>query len=67
MDPLRSIFLLCVSNKITLNMGLFRPFNPQIGRIGWPGPDSTRAIIIIIIIIIIMKKESWVNLIKINI
>ena len=22
-------------------MGLFRPFYPQIGEFGWPGPDST--------------------------
>ena len=42
MDPLQSIFLLCVSNKIRVNMGLFIPFYPQIGRIGWQGPDITR-------------------------
>ena len=41
-EPLRSIFLSCVSNKIRLNMGLLRPFYTQIGRIGWPGPDSNR-------------------------
>ena len=23
-------------------MGIFRPFNPQIGEFGWEGPDSTR-------------------------
>ena len=34
MEPLRSIILLCVSNKIRLDMGLFRPIYPQIGRIG---------------------------------
>ena len=42
--PLRSIFLLCVSYKIRLNMGLFRPFYPQFGRIRWPDPDSTRLV-----------------------
>ena len=41
MVPHQSIFLLCVSYKIRLIMGLFRPFYPQFGRIGWPSPDST--------------------------
>ena len=45
MDPLQSIFLSCVSNKIRLNMDLFRPFYPQIGRIGWSRPDSTTSLL----------------------
>ena len=51
MVPLRLDFLLCVNYKISLNMGLFRPFYPQFGRFGWAGPDSTR--------IISSKSHMW--------
>ena len=59
MDPLRSIFLLYVSNKIRLNMGLFRPFYPKIGRIGWAGPDSTRRYVYLDHILKNLKRKYY--------
>ena len=45
MDQLRSIFLLCVSNKFRLHIGLVITFYPKISRIGWAGPENTKGIL----------------------